>query len=136
MSKADWMAWTLIACTGCAAGGSTGSTDLDPRSTVTKDPVATEDASSEAGTTAKPMQRDGATDTGTQGMTPDSAVDSMMPPVTEPPNYGTFVVPQLTSAGTGRSAVYKLSLRIGAPQPYGHGAGANHRVSLGTALGR
>ncbi len=138
MSKVTWIAWTVIACAGCATGGAEGEMTLDPSSS-TDSSVAIDGGKRPVDGGKKPIDGDAAGNggaTGGDGAGPGMTPDGMVPPVTAVPNYGTFVIPQLTSAGKGSSAVYRLSLRIGAPQPYGHGAGVNHRVSLGTALGR
>jgi len=147
MGKAHWIACAFVACMGCAAGGGEGSTVTDP-SPSTDDP-ATPGTSQEGGRPidggkkpedgGKGPVEDGATgNTGASGGEggPGPNTDAMMPPVVDVPNYGTFVVPQLTAVGVGASQAYRLSLRIGAPQPYGRGTGVSHRITLGTVVGR
>ena len=43
---------------------------------------------------------------------------------------------RLFVGGTGTSPVYRLSLRVGAPQPYAKGAGRTHVISLGSKPSR
>ena len=125
--------WVCIALwsSACASGTSTEKRE-DMGSVVGDDDPASSDGSTSTDEMATPAPSE---PDGQAVPQPDSMPDGQMPSMPGAMR-ATSVVPQLTAGGTGTSPRYQLSVRVGAPAPYGSGRGSAHVISIGSDLGR